>query len=127
MSCHYLTTARLVYAASSCIRYLLCRDCFVVTASCLETHTGGPRDHPHAVRKFSGSVLLSTVRCPQFQDHQPRDVDHNLFVCFLEMLVAFGRTMGPCSLRLGCVSYDGDRVLHFHGERVVYDLVCVNF
>ena len=65
--CRYLTTARLVYA-SSCIRDLLCRGCAVVTASWLETRTGGPRDQSRTARELSWSVLLPTVRHLQFHD-----------------------------------------------------------
>jgi hypothetical protein len=107
ISCRYLTRARLVYEASSCISYILCRGCVVVIAPWLETRTGGPRDEPRATRELSPSVLLPTVRCLQFQDQQPRDVDHTLFSCFLELLVTCCRTMAPRSLRLGSVFYDG--------------------
>ena len=114
-----------MYAASSCFSGILWRGCAVVTASWLETRTGGPRDQPRAARELSPSVLLPTVRCLQFQDPQPRDVDHNLFMCFLELLVAFGRTMDPRSLRLRSVFYDDDRVFYAHCTCVLYDLrVC---
>ena len=67
-------------------------------------------------------MLLPTVRCLQFQDLQPRDVDHNMFSCFLELLVACGRTMAPRSLRLGSVFYECECVELVHGERVVHAL-----
>ena len=116
-----------MYGASNCIRDILCRGCAVVTSSWLETRTGWPRDQPRPARKLSWSVLLPTIRCLQFQDHQPRDVDHTLFMCFLELLVAFSRTMGPSSLRLGSVSHDVDRVLHVYRDRAIHVLCVCEF
>ena len=59
----YLTTRRLVYGDSNCIRDLLCRGYGVVNSSWRETRTGGPRDQPRTARELSRSVLLPTVRC----------------------------------------------------------------
>ena len=43
-------------------------------------------------------------------------------MCFLELLVALVRVMGPRSLRLGSVVHDGERVLLVHDECVVHAL-----
>ena len=67
-------------------------------------------------------MLLPIVRYFQFQDLQPRDVDHTLFICVLELLVALVRAMGPRSLRLGGVFHDGERVLLVWDECVVHAL-----
>jgi hypothetical protein len=49
----YLTTAILIYGASTCIMDLLFRGCVVVTASWCEARTGGPRDQPLTARELS--------------------------------------------------------------------------
>ena len=35
-------------------------------------------------------MLFSAERCDELQDLQPRDVDHTLFCCILELLVVGG-------------------------------------
>ncbi len=56
----YLTTAILIYGASTCIMALLFRGCVVITASWREARTGGSRDQPRTARELSGGVLFST-------------------------------------------------------------------
>ena len=63
-------------------------------------------------------------------------MDHTLFICVLELLVALVRAMGPRSLRLGSVFHDGERVLlvwdecvvhalHVHDLLILFDLIYV--
>ena len=91
MTGSYLTSAHPAHGASHCIRGVLCRGCAVAAASWLETRTRGPRNQPRTTGKLSQSVLFSTERCDEFQDMQPRDVDHSLFLYFLELLVVGGQ------------------------------------
>ena len=85
-SCSYLTSAHPAHGASHCIRGVLCRGCAVAATSWLETHTRGPRNQPRTAGKLSRSVLFSTERYLQFQEH-PREVDHPLFISFLCLFV----------------------------------------
>ena len=97
-SCRYLTPVVLTYGAFRCIRGVLCLSLLLLAASWMETRTRGPSHQRGTVGKLSRSVLFPTVGCRQFQDLQPRDVDHTLFLSFLGLLVVVGNVI-CCSVR----------------------------
>ena len=77
-SCRYLPSVRLPHGAALTSRRVLGRGCAAPAAPWMEARTRGPGHQPRAAGKLSRGVLLPAVGLFQFQDMQPRDVDHPL-------------------------------------------------